>query len=560
MGKTFYILLITIFITLFSSPLSALSTSKLGELIDYITSDEISKAYRILLILIIINSFIYISELLIFALREVVIIKVDKRVKKEIFSTIDNISYSTYISSDFQDDLGKVMGNTGLELVFFFENLTQVLELALKITTYIFLIYYVTGFTTVVLSIAIMIISVIFSNKINNLERDNRFANIKKIRFMNYINSIYKNISASREMLLYGYKSKLDNIVKNKSDELIENNKKVYKTTARYSFFVIIIQWAITLVGVYVIFRFQSFSSVGTVIIIYNSILSIQGLCGRFGAVYGRMLIKLKNFDYVIEFLNKYDEKKSTLNIIVPIDLKQVVSVQNVYYTYGSSFSLKNINFSICKGETVAIVGENGSGKTTLVNLLLGLYPVDSGKVEICGANPFEIKNKNDYIAIVQQHFGQYNGLTLKNNIVFGRDYETIPESKDDFIQNNLNSIVGEEFGGINFSGGQWQKIAIQRAKATSAQIVIMDEPTAALDPIAELKVFEDFINEKDIKTKIIVTHRMGIAKRADKIIVLKDGQIMETGKHADLIDMQGLYWEMYTAQAEFYQTDTATA
>ncbi len=248
------------------------------------------------------------------------------------------------------------------------------------------------------------------------------------------------------------------------------------------------------------------------------------------------------------------------------------ISFENVSFTYPGCDSpvLKNINVSIKDGETVAIVGENGSGKTTFVNLLCGMYEPDSGRVCVGGHDIKEnLTSARRSVSAVFQNFGRYDA-TLRHNITVSDP--TRKEDDEDAVIMELCRLSGfdscvaeqknrldEEIGdfsrkGNDLSGGQWQKLAITRALwRNRARIMVLDEPTAALDPIAEAEIYKNFAPITGGRTTVMVSHRLGITGIVDRILVFKDGEIVEDGTHSQLLSRGGYYSELYNSQAKWY-------
>lgn len=250
-------------------------------------------------------------------------------------------------------------------------------------------------------------------------------------------------------------------------------------------------------------------------------------------------------------------ESKAKLNKIETIEFKNV----SFKYPKQNIYALKNINFSIKRGDTVAIVGENGSGKSTLIKILSGLYKEYEGTILINGIElkRFSESNLRKRLSVVFQDFNNYQ-FTVKDNIGFGNikqlnNFEKIKEAARDAdasqfianLPNGINQQVGNWFdNGVQLSGGQWQKLALSRAFMKEAEIFILDEPTAALDPLSEYSFFNSFIKKSRTKVSIIITHRFSNVKIASKIIVLKKGKIICQGCHDDLIKNNVLYNKMY--------------
>lgn len=231
--------------------------------------------------------------------------------------------------------------------------------------------------------------------------------------------------------------------------------------------------------------------------------------------------------------------------------------------------ALTDISFAVRPGELIALVGENGAGKSTLVKLLLGLYTPTSGTVTVAGVAPDrrEAWTVRAKLAPVFQDFQRY-ALTAGENIGVGDvaaidDLERIATAAAGAeaattiaaLPDGYGTLLGREFaGGHELSGGQWQRLAVARAYMRDAALIALDEPTAALDPQAEVDVFRRFRGLSAGRTAFLVSHRLGAARFADRIIVLKDGRIIEQGNHDDLVALNGEYASMFAAQAQWYR------
>lgn len=272
----------------------------------------------------------------------------------------------------------------------------------------------------------------------------------------------------------------------------------------------------------------------------------------------------MKDFFY-LDTLQKDEEVQETDALGVGDIVFEGVRFQ---YPNGEKQIFKGLNVTIKKGEKVAILGENGSGKSTFISLLCGMFEPDEGKITI---NEKDVKSyisevrKN--ISVVLQDFGRYND-SLRNNIVISdEERKASDEEILDLVQKlNVMDVVNSQENGLDemigafsaesndLSGGQWQKVAILRAAyKDKANIMILDEPTSALDPLAEAQIYKDFSKLTGDRTTILVSHRLGIASLVDRILVFKDGRIIEDGTHEELIGRNGEYTRMYKAQAEWY-------
>lgn len=245
------------------------------------------------------------------------------------------------------------------------------------------------------------------------------------------------------------------------------------------------------------------------------------------------------------------------------------VEFENVSFNYpGGPKVLRNINFRLRPGEKVALVGLNGAGKTTLIKLLLGLYTPTEGRILVNGVDMRQIDpdSVRSISAAVFQDYLKYQ-LTARQNIGFGRaeaveDQHRIQAAAEaagavsiiNELPQGYETILGRHFeGGKDLSGGQWQRLALSRAYFREAHVLVLDEPTAALDPRAELAVFEEFSRLAEGKTAVFVSHRMASARIADRVMVLRDGLLVEFGSHEELLHADGEYARMFRMQAQWY-------
>ncbi|PIR43084.1 hypothetical protein COV24_04610 [candidate division WWE3 bacterium CG10_big_fil_rev_8_21_14_0_10_32_10] len=253
------------------------------------------------------------------------------------------------------------------------------------------------------------------------------------------------------------------------------------------------------------------------------------------------------------------------------INIPPTIEFKNVWFKYPNTkeYIFKNLNFKLNPGEHIAIVGENGAGKTTLVKLLLRYYDVTKGKILINNINIKDINTDNWYkfLAPLMQNFIHYH-FDAKTNIGLGnkdkiKDIEKIKEASTlsgshSFIEKykyKYNQVLSRQFPkGISPSTGQWQKIALARAFFKDAPILILDEPTSAIDPKSEYEIFQKLFDFAKQKTVIIISHRFSTVRNADYIIVLDDGKIKEKGNHKELLELNGVYKEAYDLQKKGYE------
>jgi len=276
----------------------------------------------------------------------------------------------------------------------------------------------------------------------------------------------------------------------------------------------------------------------------------------------------------LVDFLNLRPALPVNPNPVpVPRPIRDGFRFENVSFQYpgGGREVLKNFNFHLPPGERIALVGENGQGKTTIVKLLTRLYDPTSGRILLDGVDlrNYDPQSLFAEFSVLFQDFMQYD-MAVHRNIAVGRI--DLPLSEDDELIHSaaarsgasdiinrlpgkMRQMLGRRFeGGVDLSGGEWQKIALARAYLRDAQVYVLDEPTAALDARAELEVFESFAEISRGKMAVLISHRFSTVKMADRIVVLKDGRIEEEGSHDELLASGGLYATLFELQASNYR------
>jgi ATP-binding cassette subfamily B protein len=244
---------------------------------------------------------------------------------------------------------------------------------------------------------------------------------------------------------------------------------------------------------------------------------------------------------------------------------------KNVSFRYPgtSRMVLRDFNFTLSPGERVALIGENGQGKTTVVKLITRLYDPSEGQILLDGVDlrEYDLESLHAEIGVIFQDFMRYE-MTARENIAVGRvEMDHAPEEIEYAAEKSLASSViaklpqrydqmlGRRFeGGVDLSGGEWQKLALARAYLRDAQLLILDEPTASLDARSELEVFERFAELTSDKMALLISHRFSTVRMADRIVVLEAGRLVEEGNHAQLMALGGRYAAMFEMQAASYR------
>ncbi len=269
------------------------------------------------------------------------------------------------------------------------------------------------------------------------------------------------------------------------------------------------------------------------------------------------------------QFMQLPRDKQGTLNInTVP----QEITFENVWFSYQSSpetFVLRDISLTIKKNQHIAVVGENGAGKTSFIKLLTGLYHPIRGTVKLDEVNliDFDVASWHAQLGVLQQDSVRYNFAKVRDNVSFGdinkrasnenidealrasEAYEFIhklPQGIDNYVDVWMEDAEGNK--GTDLSGGQWQRLALARNFFRDSPIIILDEPTSAIDALAESRIFKRLFSKKD-KTIITISHRLTTVKKAEMIYMLQDGKIVEQGSHDELVRNKGPYYTMFESQ-----------
>ena len=297
------------------------------------------------------------------------------------------------------------------------------------------------------------------------------------------------------------------------------------------------------------------FASIGSLFWMINGLVnrSLGQIAGETGKV-----------THLLEYLRMPSRKTAGK----ALDVKGDIVLDNVSFCYpeAETQAVRNVSLTIKSGETIAIVGSNGAGKSTLVRLISGLYAPTEGVVSVGGTDLQDVPREALFAqtSALFQRFMRYR-MTLADNVAISAPEDMavadnlvkagVDVNSESFPEGE-STMLSREFDGVDLSGGQWQRVALARCYHKAHGMIFLDEPTAAIDPIEETKVYKDFTAISEGKTAVIVTHRMGSAKIADKILVMNEGAVDDFGTHEELLARGGVYAEMWDAQAKWYQQE----
>ncbi len=393
-------------------------------------------------------------------------------------------------------------------------------------------------------------------------------------RELDYLRYAGASDVTAKEVKLFGLSDYLAARFKGLSDKYYIQSKSLAKQRAGWgSFFNVIGTSAYYGAYVFIIFRtVAGVFSLGDLTFLsgaFNRLRAkLQGFFTRFTAITESALYLQDYFEFMDM---KYSEEETEEKLPLPKKLKQGFEFKNVGFKYPKSdiWVVRHINFDLRAGEKLAFVGENGAGKTTLIKLLLRFYEPVEGEILLDGipVREYDQTQYQQYFGVIFQDFVKFE-LTLRENIAMGEIGEIGNQPRiDSAAEKSLaNEVIGalpkgydQQLGkrfkhGKDLSGGQWQKIAIARAYMKDAEVLILDEPTSALDARAETEAFQRFIKLTEGKTAVIISHRFSTVRIADRIMVLKDGAVLEIGTHEELMHNNKLYAELFNLQAAGYQ------
>ena len=400
------------------------------------------------------------------------------------------------------------------------------------------------------------------------------FGRTPERRELDYVRQIAASVETAKEVKIFGLNRFLTDRYRELSESFYAANRRIAQSRALWGG----IFTGVGTLGYYAAYAWIIFStltgvlSLGDLTFLSGSFLRLRGLLQGILTSFSSTAAQALYLEDLFSFFQVTPQILSPERARpVPVPIVKGFVFENVGFKYPGtgSWAVRGLSFDLRAGETLALVGENGAGKTTIVKLLARLYDPVEGRITLDGHDlrDYDLGGLRSAVGVIFQDFVRYN-LTASDNIAVGRieergDRTRVIEAATrsmaapviERFEGKYDQMIGKRFrNGIELSGGEWQKLAIARAYMRGAEVLILDEPTAALDARAEYEVFQRFKELSTGKTAILISHRFSSVRMADRILVLSGGRVDSAGTHEELLAQSGRYAELFELQAAGYR------
>lgn len=493
-----------------------------------------------------------------------------RNIYKMMFLIVRNIDFKNLEDISNQDLVMRVFKSPEVHISTLIKNIFILLKYGVTIGSLFILLFNQIGIKSFIIIIASILVSVV-AKKGGKRVYDLEVENSRQKRLVDYFGSMIMNKEFADERIVFSFFGKINDKWKEKSIDLIQQKAKLSRTifsqekTASIVLYIISFVIIVILVGSVK----NGVITIGFMIAFVNATFNLSLMVSR---VFADALSKIyKEVGYVKDFW-----KFQSLTVVKENNygdrvLEKINSIkfQNVSFKYPGTqkYVLKNCSFSMEGNKRYALIGINGAGKSTIVKLIKGLYRDYEGTILINDINlrEFSLESFSTEIAVVSQDFSKFQ-VSFLENINLGRkikihDDEKIRKMFERLnfkkIANNfdLNSKIGKIYpDNIELSLGEWQKLVVSRAILSEASLLVFDEPTASLDPVAEQQVYEQILDLSRNKMSILISHRLGSVKSSEDIFLLEEGQVKVHGSHEELMKKSDLYRIMYNKQESWYK------
>ncbi|MGI6742621.1 MAG: ABC transporter ATP-binding protein [Eubacteriales bacterium] len=491
--------------------------------------------------------------------------RLTKALSPAIINKFGRIEYHYFENKEFRDIMSRMTANPQQMIHNTFFSVMSCVNSILKLAGILGVFFAASpwiGSGALIIGLPMTILEISSTDKKQILQKENTFDKRKE----SYIQDLFSNKYSAYEINVFGAQNYLLSLWTNICDKIMRRQKEITISFIKSRSVVIFLKityvsFTIVLLAFYLVSARITFGVFVSIISSIGNLFSILNTASYLISALGTRTHEIGYYRDFTEFA-----ERSQISDKMDIDKYDIV-FENVHFTYPGTDKeiLSGVSFTINDGERAALVGVNGAGKSTIIKLLCGLYKPDSGKIFVGGRdlNDFSDTEINRFCAVVFQDFCSYE-LSLRENVAIGNldsfeDDQRILSALNmsgatDVIKLGLEANLGHlTDDGIDLSKGQWQRVAIARALISNAAFIILDEPTASLDPVAESRMYELFSSVIQKRGSIVISHRLASSKLADKIIVIDNGKITEIGSHDELMKQNGLYSKMFEEQREWY-------
>lgn len=490
---------------------------------------------------------------------------------KKLYEKARNVELRCYEDSDFYNRYTMAMDGAEEKVTAIIRGILGTLIGSVSVTVVFWFMYEIDHYA-ILFIISPLLGNFLFGNLKNKYEFKRYQEQAPNEKVLNYVSRMMYLPDGAKEIRL----SEVFSLMKKQYHEATQRNVKVAVkyafSNASLSFLRITFTFTVIFEGVllYAIYRKQVTGSItlAQLTIMTSLMVAMTWILIR---VFESIMEILKNGVFINNlrgFLEYVETIPQDQDGEMPEKEFRSIEFRNVSFSYNEEQTIQDLSFVITKGQTVALVGHNGAGKTTIIKLLLRLYDPTSGTIFYNGRDirEYNLKAYRELFATTFQDFQMF-GMTIKENVLMGRHYEREEEMVIDALkkagvyekvlslENGIDTMMTKEFDekGAVLSGGETQKIAVARTFVKDAPMKIFDEPSSALDPIAEYELFQNIMKEGSDHTMLFISHRLSSVKNCDKVFMLEKGHLIEEGAHDELIAADGSYAQMYKKQAMNY-------
>lgn len=502
--------------------------------------------------------------------------KIYKHIQKKVFAKATSVEVACFENPEFYDKYVKAVSEASGRAAQVLNSLGGIIRCIFTICTMSFVVFAIDPFL-MVFAVLPFLVNLLFGKKLNNLRYEYNMQLQEESRRRDYVRRVFYLADYAKEM-------RLTNINKVMFTKFYHAIKELKSTIKKYGLKIGMLDYLFMATNDIIVYLgailYASYKTLiaktmlfGDCIVIINTINSVawslRGIVDIYMQFHNHALY-IENLRFFLEYEPAITANSDGLHVPAHRELK----LENVCFKYPGqeNYALKNVTMSIKPNEKIALVGHNGAGKTTLIKLIMRLYDVSEGDITLD-----DVPIKQYILSEYREHFGtvfqdyKVFSLSITDNILLKAN--PTDEEKDLAIDGMKNSgiyskveelpkgvdtILTREFDeqGAVLSGGEYQKIAIARVFAKPCEIVILDEPSSALDPISEHQMYESMMKACQNKAVIFISHRLSSAVLADKVYLLENGQIEEQGTHFELLHKNGKYADMWNKQAEKYRQE----